>query len=255
MYDWPEVRPATDRLWAAIRDRLRAAGFDAPEALGRDDDLYDDWTDPDLVLSQTCGLPFATSLKDKVALVGVPTFSTAGVTPGHYHSVLVARAVNRPRGIGSLAGRRFAYNSADSQSGFGAPVRMLIAAGATSNPEPLETGAHRASIRAIAEGRADWAAIDAVTWALALRHQPAARELAVFGKTSETPAPPLITAKARAGRSGEIAAAVSAAIAGLAAADRDAMNLTGFVIPDADDYAALAVPFDPKAALPGFNPD
>ena len=36
MYDWPEIAPATDRLWAALRDHLRAAGVAAPDALTRD---------------------------------------------------------------------------------------------------------------------------------------------------------------------------------------------------------------------------
>ena len=36
MYDWPELRDATDGLWAALRDALRAEGVAAPEALSRD---------------------------------------------------------------------------------------------------------------------------------------------------------------------------------------------------------------------------
>ena len=254
MYDWPEVEASTDRLWALVRDRLRAIGLDAPETLSRDREPGAEWRDPDLLLSQTCGRPYATGLAEAVTLIGVPTHAPHG-TPGRYHSVLVTRADSRPRGIGGLTGRRFAYNSVDSQSGFAAPLRMLIAAGEVSNPEPLETGAHRFSIRAVAEGRADWAAIDAVTWALALRHQPAARELAVFARTPETPALPLIAGKALADRKAEIAAAVEAAIADLAAADRDALFLTGFVPAEPDDYAALAEPFDPQAALPGFTPE
>ena len=30
MYDWPELTDATDRLWAALRDGLRAEGVAAP---------------------------------------------------------------------------------------------------------------------------------------------------------------------------------------------------------------------------------
>lgn len=255
MYDWPEARPSTDRLWALIRDRLQAAGLDAPDELARDRDPEDEWSDPDLLLSQTCGRPYATGLVDAVTLLGVPTHSGTGSPPGRYHSVLVARSDSRPRGVGGLAGRRFAYNSENSQSGFAAPIRMLIAANVTSDPEPLETGAHRASIRAVAEGRADWAAIDAVTWGFALRHQPAAKELTVFAKTPDTPALPLIAGKALAAKKAAIAEAVRGAISALAAADREALFLTGFVDAAPEDYAPLAAPFDARAALPGFNPD
>jgi hypothetical protein len=72
MYDWPELTAATDRLWAALRDGLRAAGVAAPDALTRDDDPMAGWTDPRLVLGQTCGLPFAGTLAGRVALVGAP---------------------------------------------------------------------------------------------------------------------------------------------------------------------------------------
>ncbi|MFN3646541.1 MAG: hypothetical protein ACK4S2_08505, partial [Gemmobacter sp.] len=63
MYDRPEVQAANDRLWAGIRDRLRAAGLAAPETLVRGRwPLWDHWTAPDLVLSQTCGLPYRSRL-------------------------------------------------------------------------------------------------------------------------------------------------------------------------------------------------
>ncbi|HEX7388528.1 MAG TPA: hypothetical protein VF286_00360, partial [Acidiphilium sp.] len=56
MYDFPWLRPATDRLWAAIRDRMRMSGADAvPETLERSRALEDIWRDPNLVLAQTCG--------------------------------------------------------------------------------------------------------------------------------------------------------------------------------------------------------
>jgi len=35
MYDWPEVRAATDEIWHALRDWLRGRGFDAPDELER----------------------------------------------------------------------------------------------------------------------------------------------------------------------------------------------------------------------------
>ena len=36
MYDRPDVvRGANDALWTGIRDRMRRAGFDAPDALDR----------------------------------------------------------------------------------------------------------------------------------------------------------------------------------------------------------------------------
>lgn len=57
----------------------------------------------------------------------------------------------------------------------------------------VETGGHRASVRAVAEGRADLAAIDCRSWALALRHEPCARRLVVIGWTAERPGLPYVT--------------------------------------------------------------
>jgi ABC-type phosphate/phosphonate transport system substrate-binding protein len=48
----------------------------------------------------------------------------------------------------------------------------------------VETGGHRQSVQAVADGRADVAAIDAVCWALAGRHEDAAVEkLRVINRT------------------------------------------------------------------------
>ena len=192
MYDWPEIRQATDAVWAGIRSHLSRRGIDAPAALDRSADPEPLWLHPDLVLSQTCGYPYATGLAGKVALVATPAHAATGARPGHYFSVLVARGGDAPDKLADLAGRRFAFNMVHSQSGFAAPVRLLAAGGHASLPPPLETGAHRASIRAVARGEADWAAIDAVTWELAKRHEPAAAGLTVFAATPETPGLPLI---------------------------------------------------------------
>ena len=56
-----------------------------------------------------------------------------------------------------MRGKRFAYNSLDSMSGIIALSRDLEAMGESLDifSERIETGAHRASIVAVAEGRAD----------------------------------------------------------------------------------------------------
>ena len=92
MYDWAEVRPATDRFWAAVRDGLRRRGVAAPEALSRDVGLMEVWTDPALVLGQTCGLPLVRELRGRVALVGAADYGLEGCRPGWYRSAVVVRA-------------------------------------------------------------------------------------------------------------------------------------------------------------------
>lgn len=250
MYDWPEIRNATDRLWEAIHRHLRGRGIPAPESLDRETDPETLWTDPDLILSQTCGYPYANGLVDTVSLVATPAHEITGSAPGNYFSVLVARKSRQPKHFGELKDMRFAYNMAHSQSGFAAPVRFLAANGLVSGPPPLQTGSHRASIQAVAQTDTDWAAIDAVSWQLALRHEPAAQDLVVFARTPETPGLPLITSRVNAARTGAIADAVEAAIQDLEEDVRKAVLVTGLKRFKPADYAPLAAPVPTRQALP-----
>lgn len=253
MYDWPEVRDATDALWATIRAELIRKGIGAPAALARNGSPEALWTDPELVLSQTCGFPYANGLSSRVTLIGTPAYSLDGATAGHYFSVLVARRSKPPENLDGVRDMRLAFSMAHSQSGFAAPVRCLEAHGLVSTPEPVETGAHRASLQAVAAGTADWAAIDAVAWELAKRHEPAAEDLVVFARTPETPALPLITSLRMGASTVLIADAINTAIARLDPSVPEALFLSGFVRSKPQDYAPLAAPLPHLDILPGFR--
>lgn len=238
MYDWPEVRAETDALWSALRDALRAAGFDAPAALTRAQDPWPVWRDPDLLLAQTCGLPYAARLADKVALLGAPAYALEGCAPGEYRSAIIVPEDHEAETLADLAGARFAYNARESQSGWAAldratPIRAHFG-------EVTRSGAHRASVRAVAEGRADCAAIDAVSWALARRHDPAAARCRVLTQTAPTPGLPWIAAARFAADTPRIAAAAETAIAALPPETADALLLTGFRRWRPENYAPLA---------------
>ncbi|TIW35555.1 MAG: phosphate ABC transporter substrate-binding protein, partial [Mesorhizobium sp.] len=125
-----------------------------------------------------------------------------------YSSAIVMRAGEAPS-IGSpadgsplipldiLRGKHFTFNSLDSMSGIVGLTRDLEALGESLDifSERSESGGHRASIVAIAEGRADVAAIDCLSWALAQRFEPAAEAVAVVGWTRRRKGLPFITAR------------------------------------------------------------
>lgn len=241
MYDLPDLQGTNDRLWAATRTRLRAAGLAAPEALSRHvTDLWALWRAPTLVLAQTCGYPFRARLHDHVALVGTPDYGLEGCPPGYYRSVLVQRADAPAADLAALAPQRMAFNDALSQSGWAAPCNAALAQDLRLNPA-LETGSHRASALAVAEGRADWAAIDAVTWRLMSDHDPVTEHLREAGMTPPTPGLPLITALGN--DPALVFRAVSGAIATLATDDLATLHLRGLVAIPAAAY--LAVPNPP----------
>ncbi|MBP7241905.1 PhnD/SsuA/transferrin family substrate-binding protein [Amaricoccus sp.] len=220
MYDWPEVRDHTNALWAGLRDALRARGLAAPEALSRD---AMHWTAPALALSQTCALPLQLGLSQRVTLIGAPDYGHPACPPGYYRSALVVRADDRREAAEELAAARFAYNSTDSQSGWGALVAAL---GRLDPDQGLATGAHRDSVRAVAAGKAEVAAIDAQSWRLALAWEPSAAQLRVAGWTRPTPGTPFVTAGGR--DPAPFAAACAEAIATVAPPVRAALGLAGF---------------------------
>mgnify|MGYP001029068483 FL=1 len=240
MYDRPELRMETDALWAEIRDALRRRGEPAPERLTRDTPvLWSHWQDPDLVFSQTCGMPYRTRLHGHVTLLGTPDFGLPACPPGYYRSILVMRrlfATNMPSEWGKL---RLAVNDFSSQSGWAAPQNYMAGHGFSFN-KTVETGAHQASVAAVIAGEADIASIDAQTWRLMCRFDDPLSALVKVGETPPTPGLPYIT---RIGAPANLyRAAVDEAIARLAPRTRRSLGLLGFTQIPASAYCAVPTP-------------
>lgn len=243
MYDRPETAAANDALWQG----LRAALGEGPEHLTRDGDVWDHWLSPDLLLSQTCGYPYRARLHGHVTLVGSPVLDLPDCPPGLYYSVFVARADDPRADPQEFATARLAYNDALSQSGWAAPQTWAAARGfAFSNP--IHTGAHRASGMAVADGRADIAALDALSWRLMQAHDPFTAGLRVLTHTDPTPALPYITALGR--DAGAVRAALESAILALPDDTRATLGIKGVTHIPAADYLALPNPAPPPLPTP-----
>ncbi|GLS87983.1 hypothetical protein GCM10010873_29570 [Cypionkella aquatica] len=250
MYDRAETAAANDRLWANIRDGLRAAGEPAPDALTRGAQAYwDAWQSPDLVFSQTCGFPFRARLHDKVTLIGTPDYGLPGCPPGHYNSVFVARKDDPRSTLAAFSGAAFAYNEELSQSGWAAPQNHAGAHG-LHFPPSLQSGGHRLSALAVAESRADLAAIDALTWQLLCEYDDFAADLREIARTEPpTPVLPYITAK---GRDAALYFRVTkAAIAALVPADKTTLHLKDLIAIPASAYLAVPTPPAPSQNVHG----
>ncbi|MEO0492905.1 MAG: PhnD/SsuA/transferrin family substrate-binding protein [Actinomycetota bacterium] len=242
MYDWPELHGTVDRLWATIAAALADHGFEPPDGLERGRSLDEGWLDPALLLGQTCGLPLVLRLGPEVAVVGAFDHGLPDTRPGDYHSVVIVAADDHAESIADLANATVAVNGADSQSGHGVWRHELVIAGIDrSHLGPtIDTGSHRSSIHAVADGQARCAAIDAVSWELARRHDPAATHCRVAWRTDPTPALPLITARANRPLLDPMRAALAGAIDALPAAVADALMIDGFVPRVDDDYQEIA---------------
>lgn len=193
------IRDSAGKLIAPDPATLR------PEEL----DFHQLWLSPALLLAQTCWGPMELGLAGHVQVVAQPNYDAfEGGQGGFYSSALVMRAdgaapVRAPADgraiipLDPMRGRRFAFNGSDSMSGIIALTRDLEARGESLDifASLSESGGHRASIVAVAEGQADFAAIDCESWALAQRFEPAAKGVKVVGWTARRKGLPFITAR------------------------------------------------------------
>ena len=197
MYDGSLLRDANDALWRSIAERLAVRGIaDVPAMLDRDRSLDAIWSDPDLLLAQCCGYPLVTRYRGRLRYVATPSYSAPGCVGASYRSRLIVRADEPAEHLGGLRGRRAAINERQSNSGmnlFRAAVAPL-ARGAPFFAEVIETGSHAGSLRAVAEGRADVAAIDAVSFVHIVCGEPSlAMRVRTLGWTDPSPGLPFVT--------------------------------------------------------------
>lgn len=193
MYTAPEpIRLANERWISRILEhlghsRLNAASMSLPEL----------WLSPDLLLTQTCGYPLMTLLRDQVRIVGRPRYELPDATAGNHCSLILSRADDSRETLADFRGSRGVINSDDSNSGMNL-LRQRLA--------PLHrdgqffatvgiSGAHRESLRWLREARADLAAIDSVTYACLAQHAPQeVSGLRVVARSAFSPTLPFITA-------------------------------------------------------------
>ncbi len=227
MYDRPENRAAHDALWSGVRDVL---GRGAAQ-LDRETDHVIGWGRSDLLLGQICSLPYRAKYCDHVTRIASADHGLPDTPAGYYHSVFLVRKDDAARGLAPATLGRFAYNDALSQSGWGAPLATISAKGLKFHTT-LRTGAHIDSMLAVADGRADLAAIDGVTWRMLQAWEPRAAELCVIDRTACSPGMTFVTANTNEPE--PIRAALRTAIAGLAPDHADTLGLRGLVVlPDA----------------------
>ncbi|MGH8778433.1 phosphate/phosphite/phosphonate ABC transporter substrate-binding protein [Paraburkholderia sp.] len=196
------VTPALAALWRSLLDdALRAVASDAPDAriVDAPDNLHALWLRDDLLLAQTCGYPLMHGLQDRVQLIAAPEFDVPGCAGIDYSSALVARANAGLNSLEACRGTRAAYNQDDSNSGMNV-LRHAVAPLARDGrffSEAIRTGSHVGSLRALAENRADVAAIDCVTMAYVRDALPElAQAVWQIGWSESSPGLPLIAAQA-----------------------------------------------------------
>jgi ABC-type phosphate/phosphonate transport system substrate-binding protein len=228
-----------DTLWRCLRDSLRSHGIEAPEQVSHFEPRLKGWLHPELILGQTCGLPYITKLCGSVELVGTPDYGVEGCPPGFYHSTLVVSSADTRKHLSEFLGGTLAVNGRDSQSGYAA---MMLASAPFARAgrcfqRAIHSGSHAASIQLVAEGSADIAAIDSVTWRMHRQFDPATSGLKPIGTTEPTPGLPFIAVAAKA--DAKLFDAVRAGIAALPEETRQAFGLRDLVPFGKQDYEVI----------------
>lgn len=246
MYDWPEIRKATDAWAGGIAAHLREQGFsDAPLNLSRRDRYHDDWNAPDLLLSQSCGYPLSHEFSGALLPVATPHYAVEGCSGPAFSSFIFARAADGIRALTDLRGQTCVINNRGSMSGMLA-LKLVFAPYADNGDffaDTVESGGHVKSLEAVQRGSADVCAIDAVCVALARRHRPELLAgLTEIARSPLVPGLPLVTSSRR---SQDELARLRQALA-MAFADpglletREALFLSGYSMLDRNDYAIIA---------------
>ncbi len=252
----PPVAEATELFWEALGNRIRGYGLDAPAMLNHEIRYDEAWLDPDLLFGQTCGYPYVQRLRGKVQLVATPIYGLPGCIGPLKCSFIIVAADSKVASVEDLRGGRAAINEPGSNSGYNL-FRHFIAPHAKDGrffSSVVETGGHRASIEAVANGTADVAAIDCVTFGNTLRFDPArVAGVRILAETAKGPGLPFITSASTS--VGELAAlrrALAETISdkGLSSVC-DTLSLRGVEVLGDSDYDVLAG-YDREAAAHGY---
>ena len=213
MYGGTAVRPAVRKWWGGVAQRLNDLGLtDVPKkptwALGE----LEQWHAPNLLLAQTCGYPLMSGVTGPARLVCTPSYDVPFTNGPNYVSLIVVPVDDPATGLAEFRGRRAAMNKPTSHSGCNAFRRLVadylvqwesemggdiptLAGGRQFFGQVLETGNHLNSLKAVAKGKADIAAIDCVSYHFIKAADPAlVSAVRILTTTAEAPGLPLITA-------------------------------------------------------------
>ena len=253
------LSPELEQAWQSLLAALEFDGeplaanivFAADEALLRD---------PRLLFGHTCGYPLMAGLRDALAPFGVPVFTVPGTDGKHYRSFFVVPAGSSIESLAQCRGTTVAINATDSNSGMNVLRHALARLGARPGffSEVLVSGGHLDSLQAVADNRAQLAAIDCVSLKLiADLHPELYSRVRVIGESAATCGLPLVmpAASRTLERRGEWLAALNRALSGLSPNDRQRLHLERFEAVDFEDYAGIVElqKFAVEAGYPELN--
>jgi len=192
MYDFASVAWAWDELWGAVHARAPWT----PAELTRSGDAHARWSDPDCIVTQVCGWPFAAMHHNEMRLIGAFSLDLPEAErPAHYRSVLFS-TTDTPLDELLFADIHVIANSVDSLSGWHSLRAATVGPGHVWAGSVSFTGGHRNSLAALASGDGDLACIDSWSLAFITAEEPELlRGLHRLGVGPLVPTPPITARK------------------------------------------------------------
>jgi ABC-type phosphate/phosphonate transport system substrate-binding protein len=244
------VEPASAAAWRVLLDWVAARASVPMQWFEHQGPLDALWRRPDLGCAFMCGYPWAAwqaSSGARPMPLATPCPVSSDAMP-RYRTCIVVRDASALAGLEDVRGRRFAYTTPSSQSGYQA-ARCLFAGASRAHGGryfervvgPLVTP--RRVVEALTSGEADAGPLDSYWLDLLARREPdTARRLRVIATTPWTPMP-LLAASARVpddARERLTRALLEAADEPALREARDTLALAGFAKAEQGTYAVLA---------------
>ena len=184
-YDHPSTRPTLQRVWREAQTLLRNRGVAGlPVELDTTTPYQALWQQPQLALSQCCGLDLFQPDTAAITPFAAPVITALDVSPGEYFSHIVTRSGS------NLEVPRVAVNNLFSHSGHTA-ILLWLKKQDIERFTIIETGSHAMSVLALRNKQADVAAIDALSWP-----QLDTAGIVIVDASDPAPAPPFVTGNA-----------------------------------------------------------
>ena len=227
------------------------------ESIIRFDTDFDLLRNPDMLLGHTCGYPLMRFLRNDCHPVCVPLFDVDGCNGKYYSSHIVVSIDNEISMLAECHNKIAAINGHDSNSGMNV-LRHAVALPGNQPPffsKVIVSGSHFNSLSAVANGEADVAAIDSVSFALIKDEWPELiAGVKTIGYSEATCGLPLVMpASERENLDPKgITLALNQALSGLSDNHRNALHLTGFEDVVIDDYQSI-IDLETSAALVGYT--
>lgn len=233
------------RSWQTLLEPLPGfldaslTGADNPEATVVFDCSDETYLSPDLLIGHTCGYPYLKRWQATHEPVAVPVFDIPGCDGTGYRSWFICRADDERDSLAEFSQGVVALNHADSNSGMNVLRYALkdLSPRRTFFRRVLNSGSHTESMRLVARGEADLAAIDAVSFHHVAALEPSlAGSVRVFSRSATTTGLPFIRPRESQFGTSRILQALNEALTSLPAPARDTLRLTGFSPVEVSDY-------------------